>query len=146
MNNTDLKKGDWVMHKNNLEQVVETISDKVCLCRYAGSTYLAHDVAIHNIERASLIPDFNNAKIGDKCFSSDMGLCIVSGFEKYEGGNEEDYFFIETVIVRHNCKELEYQWKQSYIRDKQHPSLFNSFAQFKAYWAEWELNNKGENQ
>lgn len=73
----------------------------------------------------SLEPDFSNTKIGDKCFSPEFGNAVV--YDKKSNIINIDFGNHGTVAV--------------HTIDCKHPVLFNSFAQFIAYWAEWRLTN-----
>ena len=84
---------------------------------------------------ASLTPDFSNAKVGDVCFSVHLGICHIADIN-----TEHDDFVILRVDNGKGCSDAELIEYEGY---KNHPEVFNSFAQFISYWAEEGLKMKG---
>lgn len=75
-------------------------------------------------------PDFNNAKVGDKCFSVSNDIVEIEDTFKYG-------IYAVSVPTGESFTGHGRFWES----DK-HPSLFNSFQQFLDYWA-WEKDNGG---
>lgn len=78
---------------------------------------------------SSLIPDFSDAKAGDECFSVEEGICKIMDGKS------------DSLIAAMN---KDGGWDAFTMNGKlepesTHPLLYNSFAQFKAYWAEQAL-------
>jgi hypothetical protein len=104
--------------------------------RHAGE-----DIPVRNLSYAdklkstTLTPDFTNATIWDECFSVHLGLCHITDINtKY------DDFMILTVDGGNGCLDAELIENEGY---KNNPTLFNSLAQFMAYWQEEALKLKG---
>ena len=97
---------------------------------------------------SSLTPDFTNAKVGDECFSATNGNCIVNDIDgcieyQEDGKDKVCWFEIQVRIGKLQSTYIfEKDGKSSFFDN--HPTLFNSFAQFHAYWAEESLKMKGE--
>ena len=104
------------------------------LLRKAGSDKMLCCPYIDDLLPASLTPDFNDAKAGDECFSVEEGICKIM------------HSNIDNLIAAMNKSG---GW-DAFTKDGRlepestHPLLFNSFAQFTAYWAEEGLKMKGE--
>lgn len=77
---------------------------------------------------ATIDPDFSNAKEGDSCFCAWIGNTVVNCIN-YSSISVQDVGCDYCINGRCGMGDT-------------HPTLFNSFAQFKAYWAEWELEQK----
>ncbi len=82
----------------------------------------------------SIYPNFENAQVGDSCFSSIGGNAKIVEITK---GNNQ---FIITVEVEHkdgrDVSKICVDYKGFHSLCKNHPILFNSEYQFRAYWAE----------
>jgi len=83
---------------------------------------------------ASLTPDFSKAKVGDSCF------CATLGNKKIDAADASCAFV--HIDLGQDTHEAFYLNGKAHENDI-HPTLFNSFAQFMAYWDEWKLNQKG---
>lgn len=91
-----------------------------------------------------ITPDFSNAKEGDKCFSVTHGMCkirkVLDGWIKYITPiHTTDSCYMTGNGLSRGEDGKEY-WNDP------HPRLFNSFDQFKAYWAEHELKMKAQEE
>ena len=127
-------KGQWYSDGNDYCQFVDEVtvaSGIVYMFRIAGNSYREglHDAVVSNLKPVTLEPDFSNAQVGDECFSTIDGISIIT--------------LIVDNSVYINMEENDYGFGGKYYSESPHPILFNSFAQFKAYWAEWELKQKG---
>lgn len=79
---------------------------------------------------ASLTPDFSNAKVGESCFDVELEHCEISEVREYD---------VYTMLMVDDGKgnlNTHIIYKDGYTHN---PLLFNSFAQFTAYWAEKAL-------
>lgn len=87
------------------------------------------DEQLAKLTPATITPDFSNAKVGDECFSVEEGICKIMDSKS------------DSLIAAMNKSG---GWDAFTMNGKlepesTHPLLFNSFAQFMAYWAEWKL-------
>ena len=91
--------------------------------RHAGD-----DIPVRNLSYAdklkstTLTPDFSNAPEFGDCFNVIEGVC------KYRIDDNGVWI-----------ADGRYNLDGRYLSRDKHPTLFNSFAQFQAYWAEWKL-------
>lgn len=140
-------KGQWLTNgKSYWEYCGQSGNDY--LLRKAGSDKMLCCQYIDDLLPASLTPDFSNAKVGDECWHGVGGFMIINDIYddgkaisiKYDNspkaklyrGDESDLGGITTI----------YTYRNGYMPFR-HPELFNSFAQFQAYWAEEGLKLKG---
>jgi len=126
---TEFQKGDWAICNGEYVQIEMPVYRRdFIVCRKAGSN--KHKcISVKRLTKASLTPDFSNAKAGDECFSAEEGLCkIMHGTSTtlIAAMNEDGGWDAFT-----KSGKLE--------PESTHPLLFNSFAQFQAYWAEQAL-------
>lgn len=75
---------------------------------------------------ASLTPDFSNAKEGDECFSAEDDFCIMLP--------SHDKHFVPAMNSNGGFDVFLPDGRLT--AESKHPMLFNSYAQFMAYWAE----------
>ena len=142
---TEFQKGDWAISNGEYVQIEMPVYRRdFMLCRKAGSnkqkcTNIKRLKCI-NIKRlipASLTPDFSNAKVGDECFSPILSHCqivdIDGNWEFY--GDTKRFDVSEIYVKQKHTNNYMYYYPP---RRGHHPSLYNSFAQFQAYWAEQE--------
>lgn len=127
---SEFKTGQWAICDGAYVQIEQPAYRRgLMVCRIAGSDR-RKCISIKRLTPSSLIPDFTNAKVGDECFSAEEGLCkIMDGTsgKLIAAMNEDggwDAFTMNGKIEPEST----------------HPLLFNSFAQFKAYWAEQALD------
>ncbi len=134
---TKFKKGQWYTDGKQYCQYIKRGEDAdgnpIHYIRPAGDV-VEFSYYVDNLTPASLTPDFTNAKVGDECFSVEEGLCkIMHGTST-------------TLIAAMN---EDGGW-DAFTKDgkldpeSNHPLLFNSFAQFQAYWAEKALEMGGK--
>lgn len=144
MNDAKFIKGQWYVHNKKYYQYShdEDLGKKLKLhyFRKAGSeeaNSFYHDTYkyVDEISPASLIPDFTDAREGDACFSAQCGNETILSLKVYGIGMDE-YVWIGTSSNFAYTKE----GKASPLQI--HPTLFNSFAQFMAYWQEKALEIK----
>lgn len=125
-------KGQWYQNKTTKEyyQCIDIAHNVLLACRRAGqeSARIRYGCA-DDYTPSSLTPDFTNAKVGDECFSAEEGLCkiIMDSTGKLIAAMNEDGGW--DAFTKDGKLEPE----------SNHPLLFNSFAQFQAYWAEQAL-------
>jgi hypothetical protein len=131
----EFEKGKWYSHCGKLYEYSH-YNEPFYYFRLAGErkaviTFASYYEYLNEVIPTSITPDFSEADENEACFCAWIGDATVQFVNKDDVGiNESDYSFY------HNGK---------YGRDDTHPTLFNSFAQFQAYWAEFGLNlKKGE--
>lgn len=136
---TEFVKGQWYQNKNT-KQYFQCMTDAArgdnyLRLRLAGSEscFVKDHMDITIYAPASLTPDFSNAKEGDECFSVEEGVCEImqSKSDKLIAAMNEDGGW--DAFTKEGKLEPE----------SKHPLLFNSFAQFQAYWAERALEMGG---
>ncbi len=130
-------KGQWYQCKATKRYFQCVCSDTGCVrMRQAGGngrTVIEILSLFDMLIPASLTPDFSKAKEGDECFSVEEGICKIM------------HSNIDNLIAAMNKSG---GW-DAFTKDGKlepestHPLLFNSFAQFKAYWAEKALEMGG---
>lgn len=132
------EKGQWVTCEGFYMQVMNRVSDHVYECRFAGRKGEWVDKHIGKMIPASLTPDFSNAKVGDECFDSAHG----QGFIRFIPIDKPNHYVSSFTIV---CGNTTYHLDEAAMRFPvtKHPTLFNSYAQFMAYWQEEALKLKG---
>ena len=125
-------KEQWYQCKATKRYFQCVCSDTDCVrMRQAGGTgRTAIEILLFNtLIPASITPDFNDAKAGDECFSVEEGICKIM------------HSNIDNLIAAMNKSggwdAFEKDGKLE--PESTHPLLFNSFAQFQAYWAEQAL-------
>lgn len=92
-----------------------------------GKTTITHESHLDCLVVASLTPDFSNAPEFGDCFNVIDGIC------KYRIDDNGVWI-----------ADGRYNLDGRYLNRDTHPTLFNSFAQFMAYWAEEGLKMKEE--
>lgn len=127
---SEFKTGQWAICDGAYVQIEQPAYRRgLMVCRIAGSDR-RKCISIKRLTPATLIPDFSDAKAGEECFSVEEGICkimdgksdsLIAAMDK-DGG--WDAFTMNGKIEPEST----------------HPLLFNSFAQFKAYWAEQALD------
>lgn len=134
-------KGQWYQKKTTKEyyQCIDTAHNVLLACRRAGQdTHIIRYGCADDYATASLIPDFSDANVGDECFSPILSYCQIANID----GNWEIYcdtnrFDVSEIYVKQkHTNNYMYYYPP---RRGHHPSLYNSFAQFQAYWAEQAL-------
>ena len=125
-------KGQWYQSKATKRYFQCVCSDTGCIRMRQSGSLMHYNIDVFNFDMlipASLTPDFNDAKAGDECFSAEEGLCKIM------------HSNIDNLIAAMNNDG---GW-DAFTKDGKlepestHPLLFNSFAQFQAYWAEQAL-------
>lgn len=132
---TEFVKGQWYTDGKQYWQYIKQGKDAngntIHYIRLAGDVVeFAYDV--DTLIPASLTPDFSDAKVGDECFSPIHGIGYFT-MMKHKWG--------ETTVVYDNGV-MDYAVCAKCTTT--HPLRYNSFAQFKAYWAEQALDMEGE--
>jgi hypothetical protein len=108
------KKGQWYQYENHFWQY-----DDNCF-RHAGNEIPVKNLSYANkLTPASLTPDFSNAPEFGDCFHVIDGIC------KYRIDDNGVWI-----------ADGRYNLDGRYLNRDKHPALFNSFAQFMAYWQE----------
>ena len=79
-------------------------------------------------------PNFENAKVGDKCFSAQNDEEAVISIKVY-GICVDEWIGVSSYFSYNHDGKANPMHK--------HPTLFNSFQQFLDYWT-WEQENGGE--
>ena len=127
---TEFVKGQWAICDGAYVQIEQPAYRRgLMVCRIAGSDR-RKCISIKRLTPASLTPDFSNAKVGESCFNVELEHCEISVVREYD-----DY----TVLIVDDGKGNQNPHiicKDGYTHN---PLLFNSFAQFQAYWAEKAL-------
>ena len=90
-------------------------------------------------------PNFENAKVGDECFSVANGYSIVNDMGGIVIANDKQYDFELQVKVRDFNSLSYYDYDGRALFMDKHPTLFNSFQQFMDYW-QWEKEKDGSNE
>jgi hypothetical protein len=137
---TNFVKGHWYQNKNT-KQYFQCMTDAAhgdnyFRLRLAGSEscFVKVHMDITVYAHASLTPDFSNAKVGDGCFDVELEHCEISEVREYD---------VYTRLMVDDGKgnlNPHIIYKDGYAHN---PLLFNSFAQFTAYWAEKALDMEG---
>lgn len=134
-------KGQWYQNNTTKEyyQCIDTAHNVLLACRRAGQdTHIIRYGCADDYTTASLIPDFSNAKVGDECFSPMLSNCLISDINgEWEMYDDGERFEVSEVSAKQKHSD-NYTYYYPPTRNT-HPLLFNSFAQFQAYWAEQAL-------
>jgi len=101
--------------------------------RYAGDDCNIYIDVEDKLKPSSLLPDFSNAKEGDECFSAEDDFCIMLPCH--------DKHFVPAMNSNGGFDVFLPDGRLT--AESKHPTLFNSFAQFLAYWQEEALKLKG---
>jgi hypothetical protein len=136
-----IDKEQWLYDETTKEcrQIIDIKHNVLMVCRRAGQD--THIIAVgdaNDYTHVSLNPDFSNANVGDECFSPILSHCQIANID----GNWEIYcdtnrFDVSEIYVKQkHTNNYMYYYPP---RRGHHPSLYNSFAQFQAYWAEQAL-------
>ncbi len=141
-------KGQWYQNKTTKEyyQCIHTAHNVLLVGRRAGqgTNIIRYGYAEHYTP-VSLNPDFSNAKVGDECFSPILSHCQIADIDgNWEFYGDTNRFDVSEIYVKQkHTNNYMYYYPP---RRGHHPSLYNSFAQFKAYWAEQalEMGSKDE--
>ena len=127
---TEFVKGQWYQNETTKEyyQCIDTAHNVLLACRRAGQdTHIIRYGYADDYTTVSLNPDFSNAKVGDECFSPIHGIGYFT-MMKHKYGET-------TVVYDNGVRDYAVCAKGTTT----HPLRYNSFAQFKAYWAEQAL-------
>ena len=132
-------KGQWYQSKATKRYFQCVCSDTDCVrMRQAGGTgRTAIEILLFDtLIPASITPDFSDAKAGDECFSVEEGICKIM------------HSNIDNLIAAMNKSGGWDAFEKDGKLDPEstHPLLFNSFAQFQAYWAEQALEMGGKDE
>ena len=130
-------KGQWYQCKATKRYFQCVCSDTGCVrMRQAGDLeyYDKDDISFDMLIPASLTPDFSNANVGDECFSPIHGIGYFT-MMKHKYGET-------TVVYDNGVRDYAVCAKGTTT----HPLRYNSFAQFKAYWAEQALEMGGKDE
>ena len=132
---TEFKTGQWAICDGAYVQIEQPAYRRgLMVCRIAGSDG-RKCISIKRLTLASLTPDFSNAKVGESCFDVELEHCEISEVREYDV-----YTMLSVVDAKFN-KNPHIIYKDGYAHN---PLLFNSFAQFQAYWAEKALEMGGK--
>ena len=143
---TEFQKGDWAICNGEYVQIeMPAYRRGFKVCRKAGSNK-RKCISVKRLTKASLTPDFSKAKEGDECWMYGIGETGINSIgddyvtvwddeNKYVFDKSGYLYFIEEYIA------------DAYIQGafcglEELPMLFNSFAQFQAYWAEKEVEKE----
>ena len=134
-------KGQWYQSKETKRYFQCVCSDTGCVrMRQSGSWshYNSDAINFDMLIPASLIPDFSNANVGDECFSPILSHCQIADIDgNWEFYGDTNRFDVSEIYVKQkHTNNYMYYYPP---RRGHHPSLYNSFAQFQAYWAEQAL-------
>jgi hypothetical protein len=124
---SEFKTGQWAICDGACVQIEQHAYRRgLMVCRIAGSDR-RKCISIKRLTPSSLIPDFSNAKVGESCFDVELEHCEISEVREYD---------VYTRLMVDDGKgnlNPHIIYKDGYAHN---PLLFNSFAQFQAYWAE----------
>lgn len=132
----DFTIGQWVTCEGVYMQIMAFAGLRVLKCRFAGKKGQWVDKSYSKLTPATLTPNFANHKEGDTCFSPENGFCTMLP--------ADDKFFVPAMNVNGGFDV--YLQDGRLTAESMHPTLFNCFAQFQAYWAEEALKIKEENK
>jgi hypothetical protein len=100
---------------------------------------------LSTFQPANLVPDFTDAKAGDKCFETGIDECVIKDIHEEELSDIHTGMFMAVGKEDENCSAMwiDYPlWMGGAYADMDHPTLFNSYAQFMAYWAEYGIREE----
>lgn len=134
-------KGQWYQSKATKRYFQCVCSDTGCIRMRQAGSLMHYNIDLFNSNMlipASLNPDFSNAKVGDECFSPILSHCQIADIDgDWELYGDTNRFDVSEIYVKQkHTNNYMYYYPP---RMGHHPSLFNSFAQFQAYWAEQAL-------
>ena len=123
--------GNWYTDRDGryFQCTHESVAPNMASFRFAGE----HDEYEFNLQYltpASLLPDFSEAPETGNCFSA------TYGYVEYRKAYGDVWVFSGGYIS--------YWYNGNQCYSDLHPTLFHSYEQFKAYWAEQELSMKQE--
>lgn len=144
---TKFVKGQWVTLYGKYLQVVADLGVKVKF-RLPGT----HTERLIDKKRAyrhaSLTPDFSKAKEGDECWLYGIGETGINSIgDNYVTvwDDENKYVFDKSGYLYFIGEYIGDAYTQGVSCElEEFPMLFNSFAQFQAYWAEQALEMGGK--
>ena len=132
-------KGQWYQSKATKRYFQCVCADTGCVRMRQPGDWGDLDRDVINLDMlipASLIPDFTDAKEGESCFSVEEGICEIL-YGKPDG----------LIAVMNESGGWDAFTKSGKLEpESTHPLLFNSFAQFQAYWAEKALEMGGNDE
>lgn len=143
---TEFVKGQWYQNKTTKEyyQCIDTAHNVLLVCRRAGQdTHIIRYGYADDYTPASLIPDFSDAKAGDECWLYGIGETGINSIgDDYVTvwDDENKYVFDKSGYLYFIGEYIGDAYTQGVSCElEEFPMLFNSFAQFQAYWAEKAL-------
>lgn len=147
---TEFVKGQWYTDGKQYWQYIKQGKDAngntIHYIRLAGDVVeFAYDV--DTLIPASLTPDFTNAKVGDECWLYGIGETGINsiGDNVTVWDDENKYVFDKSGYLYFIGEYIGDAYTQGVSCElEEFPMLFNSFAQFQAYWAEKALEMGGE--
>ena len=105
-------------------EIKHTINDIILwLSETEAQAFLRH--APYEVPGEYNLPDFSDAKAGDKCFCASDGWVFI-----------EDVFFGRDYPIITN--EDDYCVDGKFVESDTHPTLFHSFDEFMEYWKQLE--------
>lgn len=132
---SEFKTGQWAICDGAYVQIEQPAYRRgLMVCRIAGSDR-RKCISIKRLTLASLTPDFSKADVGESCFDVELEHCEISKVREYD---------VYTMLMVDDGKgnlNTHIIYKDGYAHN---PLLFNSFAQFQAYWAERALEMGGK--
>lgn len=150
----EFKTGQWVICDGKYMQVMGKYYRRgymTILCRRAGTQEIVGN-APKVLTLASLTPDFSNAKECDECWLYGIGDTKIDSIAKSYSSHcvrvlDDDNVYVfdrfgYMFLVTENIAEMKAATAECDLCDA--PTLFNSFAQFQAYWAEIFLEMGGK--
>lgn len=141
------KTGQWVICDGAYMQIEQPAYHRgLMVCRIAGSDG-RKCISIKRLTLASLTPDFTNAKVGDECWLYGIGETGINsiGDNVTVWDDENKYVFDKSGCLYFIGEYIGDAYTQGVSCElEEFPMLFNSFAQFQAYWAEKALEMGGE--
>ena len=146
----EFKTGQWAICDGAYVQVIGGYYRRGYItmrCRRAGTQEIVGN-APKMLTLASLIPDFSKAKEGDECWLYGIGETGINSIgDDYVTvwDDENKYVFDKSGYLYFIGEYIGDAYTQGVSCElEEFPMLFNSFAQFQAYWAEKALEMGGE--
>jgi len=144
---SEFKTGQWAICDGAYMQIEQPAYRRgLMVCRIAGSDG-RKCISIKRLTPSSLTPDFTNAKVGDECWLYGIGETGINsiGDNVTVWDDENKYVFDKSGYLYFIGEYIGDAYTQGVSCElEEFPMLFNSFAQFQAYWAERALEMGGE--
>lgn len=150
---TEFVKGQWYTDGKQYCQYIKKGEDAdgnpIHYIRQAGDV-VEFSYYVDNLTPASLTPDFSKAKEGYECWLYGIGKTVINSIgDDYVTvwDDENKYIFDKSGYLYFIVEYIGDAYTQGVSCElEDFPMLFNSFAQFTAYWAEKALEMGGKDE